>query len=255
MANQNTLIISVFSNDLMTECLDSYESHGTIYEIEYDSLDGEDWWYDYADLAEDKFGSKWSTILIKNRDESEGRFIDRNYFLDGVVNNKNFVYYDKLFLIGESSSKNLSVYFSEHIIFNYQLDEIHSVKYYKKGNDETLISLIDGFTSVMFSDAKVVDVIYNPTPQSILAMKLSEHYRFMVHIPTKDKVNELIGLTKALQFTDSIYHEMLQAKNIANGYSTTELNFMMPMIDEIDSKIFPESDSSFYKIFEEKFCL
>jgi hypothetical protein len=129
------------------------------------------------------------------------------------------------------------------------------VKYYEKGKDETLISLIDGFTSVIFGDAKVVDVIYNPTPQSILAMKLSEHYKYMVHIPTKDKVNDLIGLNKALQFTDSIYHEMLQAKNISNGYATSELNFMMPMIDELDSKIFPESDNSFYKIFEEKFCL
>lgn len=254
MLKENSLTISVFSNESMTECLDSYESRGSIYEIEDDLLNDEDWWYDYADLAEDKFGSKWSTILIKTKDESQGRFIDRNYFLDGVVKN-NFVYHDKLFLIGESSSKNLSVYFSGHIIFNYQLDEIHSVKYYEKGKDETLISLIDGFTSVMFSGSKVVDVIYNPTPQSILAMKLSEHYKYMVHISTKDKVNELIGLNKALQFTDSIYHEMLQAKNIANGYSTTELNFMMPMIDEIDSKIFPESDSSFYKIFEEKFCL
>lgn len=255
MREAQTLSVSIFSSDSFTECLESYETHGLIYEIEDDLLDGEDWWHEYANNAEEKFGKKWSTILIKTEDESIGRFIDRNYFLDGVVNNNNFVYHDKLFLIGESSSKNLSVYFSGHIIFNYQLDEIHSVKYYDKGKDVTLISLIDGFTSVMFSDAKVVDVIYNPTPQSILAMKLSEHYKFMVHIPTKDKVNELIGLTKALQFTDGIYHEMLQAKNISNGYSTTELNFMIPMIDEINSKIFPESDSSFYKIFEEKFCL
>jgi hypothetical protein len=255
MLKQNSLTISVFSNESMTECLDFYESHGNIYEIEDDSLDGEDWWYDYADLAEDNFGSKWSTILIKTKDESQGRYIDRNYFLDGVINNNNFIYHDKLFLIGESSSPNLNVYFSEHIIFNYQLDEINSVKYYERGKDETLISLIDGFTSVIFGDAKVVDVIYNPTPQSILAIKLSEHYKYMVHIPTKDKVNDLIGLNKALQFTGSIYHEMLQAKNISNGYSTSELNFMMPMIDELDSKIFPESDNSFYTIFEEKFCL
>jgi hypothetical protein len=239
----------------MTQCLDLYESHGNIYEIEDDSLDDEDWWYDYADLAEDKFGSKWSTILIKTKDELQGRYIDRNYFLDGVINNNNFVYHDKLFLVGKSSSPNLNVYFSEHIIFNYYFDEINSVKYYEKGKDETLISLIDGFTSVMYGEAKVVDVIYNPSPKSIMMMKLSEHYKFMVHIPSKDKVNELIGLNKALQFTDSIYHEMLQVNNIVNAYATSELNFMMPMIDKIDSKIFPESDNSFYKIFEEKFCL
>jgi hypothetical protein len=135
------------------------------------------------------------------------------------------------------------------------LDEIHSIKYYEKGKDETLIALINGFTSVVYSNAKVVDVIYNPTPKSILAMKLSEHYKYMVHIPTKDKVNDLIGLSKSLIFTNKIYHEMLKARKIANGYKTSELNFMMPLIDEIDNKIFPDSESSFYKIFVEKFCL
>jgi len=239
----------------MTECLDSYESHGNIYEIEDDLLDDEDWWYDYADMAEDKFGSKWSTILIKTKDESQARLIDRNYFLEGVINNNNFDYLDKLFLIGKSSSKNLNAYFSQHIIFNYQLDKINSVKYYQKGYDETLISLIDEFTSVMHDKTEVVDVIYNPTPQSILMMKLSDHYKFMVHIPTKDKVNELIGLSKSLIFTSKIYHEMSQARKIAEGYSTSELNFMMPLIYEINNKIHPESESSFYKIFEEKFCL
>jgi hypothetical protein len=235
--------------------LDSYDDYGNIYEIEEDLLDGEDWWYDYADDAENKFGSKWSRILVKTKDESQGRYIDRNYFLDGIINNNNFVYHDKLFLVGESSSDNLSVYFSEHIIFNYHLSNIPSVKPYKKGEDETLISLFEAFTNVIFREAKIIDVVYNPSPQSIMMMKLSEHYKFMVHIPSKDKVNELIGLKKALNFTDSIYHELLQARKIANGYGTYELNFMMPLIDEIERKIHLESDNSFYKTFLEKFCL
>jgi len=255
MLKKKSLTISVFSSESMGDCLESYESQGIICEIEDDLLDDEDWWHEYADDAEDKFGSKWSTILIKTKDESQGRYIDRSYFLDGVVNHNNFVYYDKLFLVGESSSPNLSVYFSGHIIFNYQLNESKSVKYYEKGNDETLISIIDGFMNVMFHEAKVVDVIYNPTPQSIMMMKLSEHYKYMVHIPTKDKVNELIGLKKSLEFAGAISYEMLQARRIANGYGTSELNFMMPLIEQIESKIYPESDDSFYRNFEEKFCL
>ena len=255
MTKQHTLTISVFSNESLTECLDSYESHGNIYEIEDDLLDYGDWWHDYADMAEDKFGSKWSKILIKTEDESRARSIDRNYFLDGVINNNNFVYHDKLFLVGKTSAKNLNVYFSQHIIFNYQLDKINSVKYYQKGYDETLISLINEFISLMFDEAKVVDVIYNPTSQSILAMKLSEHYKYMVHIPTKDKVNDLIGLTKAMRFSNRIYQELLQAKRIAHGYGTSELNFIIPLIDEIERKFNFDSDDSFYKIFEEKFCL
>ncbi len=255
MLEQYTLNISVFSNESMTECLDSYESDGLISDIEHDLLDDEDWWYEYADDAEDKFGSKWSTILIKSLDESQARLIDRNYYLNGVINNNNFVYHDKLFLVGKSSSQNLGIYFSGHLIFNYKLSEIHSVKSYLKGNDETLIALIDEFTSVMYGEAKVVDVIFNPSPKSILMMKLSEHYKFMVHIPTKDKVNELIGLKKSLNFTGRIYQDMLEARRIANGYGTSELNFMMPLIDEIESKIYPESDNSYYRTFEEKFCI
>jgi len=255
MSTENLLTISVFSNESMSECLDSYESDGEIYEIEDDLQDDEDWWNDYADDAEDKFGSTWSTILIKSEDESQARVIDRNYYLNGEIKNSNFVYHDKLFLIGESSSTSLSTFFSGHIIFNYQLNEVHNVKYYQKGNDSTLISLIKDFMGVMFYQAKVVDVVYNPNPQSIFAMKLSDHYKYMVHIPTKDKVNELIGLTKSMKFTSNVYHELLQARRISKGYGTHELNFMMPIINEIENKIDSDSDISFYKIFNEKFCL
>lgn len=255
MRKAQTLSVSIFSRDTLTECLESYESHGLIYEIEDDLLDGEDWWHEYADDAEYKFGSKWERILVKTKDESQGRYIDRNYFLNGIINNNNFVYHDKLFLVGESSSNNLSAYFSEHIILNYHLNKIPSLKPYKKGEDETLISLIKTFTSAMLGKAKVVDVVYNPSPHSIMMMKLSEHYKFMVHIPSKDKVNELIGLRKSLLFTGKIYQEMLQARKIANGYSTSELNFIIPLTEEMESKIYPESDNSFYKTFLEKFCL
>lgn len=255
MREAHTLTVTIFSSDFLNECLESYESRGLIHEIEGDLLDGEDWWLKYADDAEYKFGNKWSRILVKTKDESQGRYIDRNYFLDGIINNNNFVHHDKLFLVGESSSNNLSVYFSEHIIFNYHLNKISSLKPYKKGEDETLISLIEAFTNVIFREAKIVDVVYNPSPQSIMMMKLSEHYKFMVHIPSKEKVNELIGLKKALNFTESIYHELLQARKIANSYGTCELNFMMPLIDEIERKIYIESDNSFYKTFLENFCL
>lgn len=255
MSKEYPLTVSVFSSESTTECLDSYKSHGNIYEIEDDLLDGEDWWYEYANYAEGKYGSKWSTILIKTEDELKGRFIDRNYFLDGIINNNNFLYHDKIFLIGESSFVNLNAFFSGHIIFNYQLSNIKSVKYYQKGYDETLIALIKSFIIPTLVDAKVVDVIYNPSPQAIMMMKLADHYQFMVHIPSKDKVNEFIGLSKSLEFTSSIYHEILQARRIANGYGTSELNFMLPLIEDIETKIDPKSDDSFYKTFERKFCL
>ena len=254
MPQENLLTISVFSNESMSECLDSYESDGKIYEIEYDLQDSEDWWIDYADDAEVKFGSTWSTILIKTKDESKARVIDRNYFLNGEISNSYFVYHDKLFLIGESSSTNLSTCFSGHIIFNYQLNERHDVKYYQKGYDYTLIELIKRFMSVMCHQAMVVDVVYNPNPESILTMKLSDDYKFMVHIPTKEKVHELIGLVKAMDFTSWVYYELLLARRISECYSTHELNFMMPLIEEMGNKIDSDSDISFHKSFEKKFC-
>jgi len=255
MHKEHLLTISVFSNGSMTECLDSYESHGNIYEIEDDLQDGEDWWCDYAEDAEDKFGSNWSTILIKTEDESQARVIDRNYYINGEINNNNFVYHDKLLLIGESSSINLSKYFSGHIIFNYLLDEVNSEKYYPKGSDYNLISIVIPFMNFLYSPSTIVDVVYNPSPQSILAMKISDHYKFMIHIPTKDKLNELIGLVKAMNFTCNLHDELLQAKRISKGYGTSELNFIMPLIDEIENKIDPDSDISFYKIFEKNFCI
>ena len=255
MPQENLLTISVFSNESMSECLDSYESDGKIYEIEYDLQDNEDWWIDYAHDAEHRFGSTWSTILIKTKDESKARVIDRNYFLNGEISNSYFVYHDKLFLIGESSSTRLSTCFSGHIIFNYQMNERHDAKYYQKGYDYTLIALIKRFMIFMFRQAKVVDVVYNPNPESILAMKISDDYKFMVHISTKDKVHELIGLEKAMDFTSRVNYELLQARKISKGYGTNELDFMLPIIEEIENKIKLNSDTSFYKSFEEKFCL
>jgi hypothetical protein len=255
MLKQHLLKIRVFSSKSLTDCLDSYDDYGNIYEIEEDLLDGEDWWYDYADDAENKFGNNWTKIIITSEDESQGRFIDRNYYPDGVINNNNFIYHDKLFLIGDSSSPNLNACFSGQIIFNYRFDEIKSAKYYEIEKDESLISLIDGFTRVIHGKSKVVDVIYNPSPQSIFMMKLSDHYKFMIHIPTKDKVNDLVGLNKALQFSDYVYHKMLEAKKISKSYGTSDLNFMEKLIADMEQKLHPQSASSFYNIFEEKFCL
>lgn len=255
MIKQHLLKISVFSNESLTDCLDSYDGYGKICEIEEDLLDGDDWWYEYAHDAEQDFGNNWSRILITTEDESQGRFIDRNYYLDGVINNNNFIYHDKLFLIGDSSSPNLKGCFSGQIIFNYLIDDIKRVKYYEIEKDESLISLINGFTKVIYAKSKVVDVIYNPSPQSILMMKLSEHYNFIVHISTKEKINDLVGLNKALQFSEYVYHEMLEAHKISKSYGTSELNFMEKLIADMAEKLNPQSANSFFNIFEEKFCL
>jgi len=258
MTNQKSLKISVFSNESLTELLDSYDDYGNIYEIEEDSLDGEDWWYDYADDAEDKFGSKWAKIFIISEDGIQGRFITRGYYLTGEIDRNDFVYHDKLFLIGTSTSENISSHFSGQIIINYRYDEVKVAKYYHKGFDEQIITLIKGFINGELKsplDEIVIDVVYNPNPQSILTMKLADHYDFMIHLPTKEKVNELIGLDKAYEYSDIIHKLLHDTKNIADVYPTDHLNFIKPWLAEIENKINSDSEDSFLQIFKNRFCV
>lgn len=257
--NKNySIFISVFADNQMTDCLSSYSDTGIIKEIEYDELDGDDFWQNHADRAEADFNGKWSKIFIRSEQGRNGRVITRNYYLTGETDGDDFVYHDKLFLIGKSTSENISAYFSGHIIFNYRYEEVKATSYYHKGLDEQIITLIKSFINselVSPLDERVVDVVYNPNSQSIIAMKLADHYEFMIHLPTKEKVNELIGLDKAYESADIIRHVLSDARNIADVYSTKYLDFTKPWLAEIEDKIIQDSEDSFVNIFKNRFCV
>ena len=258
MNNHYSIVISVFADNQMTDCLSSYSDTGIIKEIEYDELDGDDFWQLHADQAEDDFDGKWAKIFIRSEHGRNGRVITRGYYLTGEIDRNNFVYHDKLFLIGKSTSENISAYFSGHIIINYSYEEFKAINYYHKGFDGQIIILIKSFINSELArrlDERVIDVVYNPNPQSILAMKLADHYEFMIHLPTKEKVNELIGLDKAYQYSHIMHQLLRDARNIADVYPTGHLDFIKPWLTEIENKIDFDSEDSFLQIFKNRFCV
>jgi len=258
MNNEYTFVVNVFADNQMTDCLISYSDTGIIKEIEHDELDGDDFWQLYADQAEADFGTKWAKIFIKSVDGRNGRVITRSYYLTGETDSNDFVYHDKLFLIGKSTSDNISAHFSGNIIIKYSYWDVKAINYYHKGFDEQIITLIKGFINSELTsplDERVVDVVYNPNPQSILVMKLADHYEFMIHLPTKKKVNELIGLDKAYQYSHIIYQLLRDTRNIADVYPTGHLDFIKPWLAEIENKVDFDSKESFLQIFKNRFCV
>ena len=254
MSDENNLIIKVYSNEDKSKILDSFTTSGNVHEIEHDLLDGEDWWEDIIYSVEEKFDNKWSSVLISRSDQRQARVLSRSYCINGEIDNFNFTYFDKLFLIGKKTSSYLTTCFSQNVILNYKMSKIDDI-YYQKGSDENIISLIRSCFNYELDHPYVVDVIYNPNPNSILMMKLKDDYKFLVHIPTKEKLNELIGLNKSYTYSCEILDTLDQAESISECYQTNELNFLLPALKTIREKINSDSESSYFNTFLRDFCI
>jgi len=250
--NNYDLIIKVYSDNAMKELIDSYTAHGFIEDLEYDIIDGEDWWQFYFDNAEEKFKSKWSKIFIQSLDGKSGRVLDRDYCDSGIVNNdNNYPCIDKLILIGKTSFVNLSTNFNGQFILSYQKDKIDLEKFYHKDSDENIMKLIYKIIKYSNNNCNVFDIIYNPNPQSIMMIKLIDHYDLIVHLPTRAKLNSLIGLERSLNFVSTIIDPLVTAERISKRYTTNHLDSILTLSDMLNL----ESDNSFYSIFKDEFCL
>jgi len=253
-SNQLNLSVDTFSDNQLENKIDSYKANGNIYEIEFDIMDGNDWWQEFYELAEEKFGNEWKKIRIKTQDSSKGRLLDRNYCRHGVIDHNDFSYIDKLFLMGNSSFKNFDKIFSNHITLRYESRKIDKNIFYEKGTDEEIIKLLMKFRQDRGQSINVVDVVYNTSEQAITAIKLVSHYDAIIHIPTKQKLNRLIALSKGKEFIINSYEQMLHAKRIAKLYSADFLEDIYPLIKNFDKSIFDESENYCDVQFRREFC-
>lgn len=261
MNSKSNLLVEVHSVEISKGVIDTYESldpfsNSTNYpDAEYDLLDGVDWWQEYYDNAELKFGKNWGKISITSHDGCRGRIIEREYPISEKPSNTQIAFHNKIFLIGENSSPNLHSHFSENLIYSYESRDLDQNKFYSKGSDESIIQLIRKIIMGSTSETKIVDVIYNPSQESILVMKLADHYEFLVHIGNVKKLDNLIGLVKAKEFVSNFYYDFVIAKRIAKRFDTNYLDFLIPTIDTMNERLKNDSQGSFLTIFKQDFCI
>ena len=249
------VVVDVFSDSNFEDKIDSYEMFSTIEAIEYDLLDGDDWWQEIVDIANEKFGSNWRKIFVHAVDGDGARVLDKDYCETGKSEGRDFVFHDKIFLIGETTSENLASCFSGSISLSYPFADNGLAKFYHKGRDEGIILLLKSLLLPHCQGIKVVDVVYNPSPQSVLAMKLRGHYKYMVHFSTKEKLNELIGFERLVRYAIDLQGELRVVRAIGRRYHAERLNFMLPFVDEIEAKLDLDSQGSFLDLFERHFCV
>lgn len=258
MANEKTNL-TVYADLEMSVLIDSWEIDEEmsntlpIEEAEFDKFDSYDWWEYYASEVERRFGDSWKCFEIISSDKTKGRILERSFCLDYEKPIDHFSWIDKVFLFGDKSSEQLHTTFSESIHYQLDLKKIYLDCYYRFGTDESIVTILRRLGGYELSNCEVLDVVLNPSPSSLLAMKLIDHYKYQISIPTKSKVKRLQQLDSSLRISQSIYHSTKHVKRIIDQNQLSELRFLSISINNLAVMINGDSPHALNSIFLDEF--
>jgi hypothetical protein len=258
MANEKTTL-TVYADLEMSVLIYSWEIDEElsntlpIEEAEFDKFDSYDWWEYYASKVERRFGDSWKCFEIISSDKTKGRILERSFCLDYEKPINHFSWIDKVFLFGDTSSEQLHTTFSESIHYQVDLKKLYSNCYYRFGTDEAIVAILRRLGGHELSSCAVLDVVLNPSPSSLLAMKLIDHYKYQISIPTKSKVKRLQQLDSSLRISESIYYSAKHVQRAIDQNELSELSFLSISINNLAVLINGSSTHSLNSIFLDEF--
>ncbi len=258
MKNEKTKL-TIYADFEMNVLIDSWEIGEElsitfpIEDQEFDKFDSYDWWEYYASKVESRFGSSWKCFEIISSDKTKGRILERNFCLDYEKPTNYFSWIDKVFLFGNTSSEQLKTTFSESIHYQVDLEKIYSDCYYRFGTDESIVAILRRLGGYELSSCSVLDVVLNPSPSSLIAMKLIDHYKYQISLPTKSKVKRLQQLDSSLRISESIYYSAKHVKRAIDQNELSELSFLSISINNLAVLINGSSTHSINSIFLDEF--
>ena len=249
----NSYEITVYADSLMqtelkkdTLNIDYHEDLVLILGMEEDLRDGEDWWEDIVDEVEDKFGDKWNCIEIVSSNKHYGRILERDYCVLLLKPKNDFVWMSKLFLFGKDRCERIGETFAGSLIFSDELSKIQSNHYYRYGSDANVIAMIKEIAGSELYDCNVVDVVINPSDQSITAMSLIDHYKLMLFVPTKQKVGRLNDIYKSITICKDAFNGLSYQINLIQLNKLSDQNFLDKALNEIKILLDGQSQHSFF---------
>ena len=246
----DTQMQTVIHKDTIYESLEEIE---LITQIEDDLLDGDDWWQDIVDEVENKLGANWNCIEVVSFNRHFGRILERDYCVLGLEPKNDFVWMNKLFLFGENRWDNIGETFSGSIIFSDQLSNIQSDQYYRYGSDANVIVMIKEIASRELFSCNVVDVVINPSASSILSMGLIGHYKLMISIPTKIKVDRLKQIYQSMNICTEIFDELSYQRRLVRINKIPELDFLDKAFDQVQIMLDAQSENSLFSTLKNEF--
>jgi hypothetical protein len=216
-------------------------------------IDDDKWWERIVFGIENIFADNWYCIEVVTSDGKFGRILERDYCVLGLDAKNEFVWMNKLFLFGKTRWANISETFSGSLIFSYEITNIQSDRYYRYGSDENVISMIKGIADSELFDCKFVDVVINPSSNSILAMNLIHHYEFIISVPTKKKVARLNEIYQSITICKDAFSELSNQINLIQLNKLSDQNFLNKALYEIKILLDGQSQHSFFATLKKEF--
>lgn len=220
---------------------------------ENDLLDGGDWWEDSARKVEEKFGNSWYCFEIISSNQNSGRILERDYCINSRKPINYFNWMSKIYLFGETSWTNLERTFAGSFIYQVDHQEIQPHRYYRLATDENVISMIKSICGKKLENYPVLDIVINPSPTSLLALKLAEPYKYPIYIPTKNKVQRLQKLQKSLSLSHEFIGSSLTFLRAIEQFELSDLNFISESFDLLETMADEKSLDSLHSRFLNEF--
>ena len=256
----NSYEITVYADSLMqtelkkdTLNIDYHEDLVLILGMEEDLRDGEDWWDDIVDEVEDEFGDKWNCIEIVSSNKQYGRILERDYCVLLLKPKNDFVWMSKLFLFGKDRCERIGETFAGSLIFSDELSKIQSNHYYRYGSDANVIAMIKEIAGSELYDCNVVDVVINPSDQSITAMTLIDHYKLMLFVPTKLKVGRLKQIFQSVNICTEVSYELSNQRQSIRINGLSDLQFLENTFDQVQIMLDAQSEKSLFSTLKNEF--
>jgi hypothetical protein len=215
--------------------------------------DDDKWWERIVFGIEKKFDGNWYCIEVVTSDRKFGRVLNRDHCVLGLEPKNDFVWMNKLFLFGEHPWENIGETFSGSIIFSTELNKIHTNQYYRYGSDENVVAMIKDIAESDLFDCNVVDVVINPAVSSILAMSLVNHYKLMLSIPTKIKVDRLMQIYQSMNICTDISNELYNQIRLVKFNKIPELAFLDKALDQVQFLLDTQSEHSLFSTLKNEF--
>lgn len=218
-----------------------------------ESIDDDKWWERTVFEIEKKFGDNWYCIEVVTSDGKFGRILERDYCVLGLDAKSDFVWMNKLFLFGKTRWANISETFAGSLVYGDELIKIQSDHYYRYGSDENVISMIKSIADRELFDCKFVDVVINPSSNSIFAMSLIHHYKFMFSVSTKQKVERLNDIYKSITICKDAFNDLSYQISLLELNKLSNQNFLDKALDEIKILLDGQSQHSFFATLKNEF--
>ena len=134
-----------------------------------------------------------------------------------------------------------------------ELIKIQSDHYYRYGSDENVISMIKSIADRELFDCKFVDVVINPSSNSIFVMSLIHHYKFMFSVSTKQKVERLNDIYKSITICKDAFNDLSYQISLLELNKLSNQNFLDKALDEIKILLDGQSQHSFFATLKNEF--